>query len=238
MNLYESKYTAAEFETAIKAVLDPYGEGKKAEYDRFWDAYQEKGMRQSYGDAFAGYGWSNETFKPKYDIVPVGDRTANLFYGTGISGSLPEILNGLGVRLDCKDMRNASNMFHNSEGITEIGELNLQSATNVNAAFASTQVLQRIEKLIISDTGTLTFSSTFSGARALSYIRFEGVIGRDISFSASGLLTNESAQSIIDHLKDLTGQTAQTLTFHATVGGNLTAAQKAAITAKNWTLVY
>jgi hypothetical protein len=45
-------------------------------------------------------------------------------------------------------------------------------------------------------------------------------------------------QSIIDHLKDLTGQTPQKLTFHATAGGKLTDVQKAAITAKNWTLVY
>jgi endonuclease I len=49
---------------------------------------------------------------------------------------------------------------------------------------------------------------------------------------------NDSVQSIVDALKDLTGATAQTLTFHADVGGKLTDAQKATITAKNWTLVY
>ena len=51
-------------------------------------------------------------------------------------------------------------------------------------------------------------------------------------------LTPETIQSIIDGMADLTGATAQTLTFHKDVGAKLTDAQKATITAKNWTLVY
>ena len=69
-------------------------------------------------------------------------------------------------------------------------------------------------------------------------ITFEGVIGSTISFASCSKLTDASVQSIIDHLKDLTGQTAQTLTFHATVGGNLAEGQKAAIAARNWTLIF
>ena len=59
-----------------------------------------------------------------------------------------------------------------------------------------------------------------------------------IRFSESSLLSDLSIQSIIDGLADLTGGTAQTLTLHSTVGSKLTDTQKAAITAKNWTLVY
>ena len=36
----------------------------------------------------------------------------------------------------------------------------------------------------------------------------------------------------------LTGSTAQTLSLHADVGAKLTDAQKAAASAKNWTLAY
>ena len=61
-----------------------------------------------------------------------------------------------------------------------------------------------------------------------------------VAFSVASCpnLSDETRQSIVDGLADLTGQTAQTLTFHATAGAKLTDAQKAIITAKNWTLVY
>ena len=54
----------------------------------------------------------------------------------------------------------------------------------------------------------------------------------------NGYLSDETIQSIIDGLADLTEQTTQTITFYATVGAKLTDEQKATITAKNWTLAY
>lgn len=65
-----------------------------------------------------------------------------------------------------------------------------------------------------------------------------GTAKLQLGFSNCSKLTDESIQSIIDGLADLTGQAAQTVTFHATVGAKLTDEQKATITAKNWTLVY
>ena len=44
-----------------------YASGKKAEYDRFWDAYQDYGNRVQYPYAF--YNWGDEEFKPKYPII-------------------------------------------------------------------------------------------------------------------------------------------------------------------------
>ena len=48
----------------------------------------------------------------------------------------------------------------------------------------------------------------------------------------------ESHATICDHLKDLTGEATKSLKFHPDVGAKLTQIQKAAITAKNWVLVY
>lgn len=97
--------------------------------------------------------------------------------------------------------------------------------------------LKTIRKLILTEN--VTFDIAFFGyCPALENITFEGVIGQNLSLMDSPLLTDASVQSVIDHLQNLTGQSACTLTLHATVGGKLTAAQKTAITAKNWTLVY
>ena len=137
--------------------------------------------------------------------------------------------------------------------------LDFSSCTGFYCAFAYTHELRKVPFIDASKAGqmgaafymlyvesfhirlseTAIFSATTFGHMAyLKNLTIEGTIGTSIGFPQSNLLTAESVQSVIDHLKDLTGQTAQTLTFHATVGGNLTAAQKAAITAKNWTLVY
>lgn len=84
-----------------------------------------------------------------------------------------------------------------------------------------------------------TFNYAFSKHYALEYIRFvPGTIRVNFDISWSSKLTDESIQSIIDGLADLTGSTAQTLTFHATVGAKLTDDQKATVSTKNWTLAY
>ena len=50
---------------------DRYEEGKKAEYDAFWDANQEFGNRTDYDYAYDRSGWTDDNFKPKYPIKPV-----------------------------------------------------------------------------------------------------------------------------------------------------------------------
>jgi hypothetical protein len=49
-----------------------YEAGQKSEYDRFWDSYQYNGGAIYYPYSFAGFGWRDETFKPKYNVAPVG----------------------------------------------------------------------------------------------------------------------------------------------------------------------
>ena len=60
--------TIAEKLTAIaENVPNVYDAGKKAEYDAFWDGFQDKGTRTQYPYAF--YVWGADYFKPKYPII-------------------------------------------------------------------------------------------------------------------------------------------------------------------------
>lgn len=44
--------------------------GKLAEYDRFWDAYQNSGAKKSYIQAFSARGcWTMDIYNPKYPIL-------------------------------------------------------------------------------------------------------------------------------------------------------------------------
>lgn len=69
----------------------------------------------------------------------------------------------------------------------------------------------------------------------LAHIRFApGTIKCGVSFATNRQLTNESIQSIIDGLADLTGQAAKTVRFHTDVVLKLTDEQWQQINSKNW----
>ena len=115
--------------------------------------------------------------------------------------------------IDTSNGENFKNMFFFCRGLHTIGELNLSKATKIDG------ILNWCDGLI--------------------HIHFvPGSIHLSLGLAKSNMLDDASIQDIIDGLADLTGQTAQTLTFHADVGAKLTQAQKDAVSAKNWTLVY
>lgn len=118
------------------------------------------------------------------------------------------------------------------------GALGVLYPTNMSRAFYRRSALREI--LGEFDlTNCTSLANTFTNCYALETIRFKaGTIKIGIEFVASPNLTDESIQSIIDGLADLTGGTAQTLTLNATVGAKLTDEQKAAASAKNWTIAY
>ncbi|MBE6943295.1 MAG: hypothetical protein E7453_03415 [Ruminococcaceae bacterium] len=131
----------------------------------------------------------------------------------------------------------ATNAFAQT-GITDTKvTIDISGATNTTGLFSNSAAVATIRKLKVSESTPFTVN-TFDWTTALTDITIEGTIGNSIAFPNSNKLTTASVQSVIDHLKDLSGAASQTLTLHAAVGGSLTDAQKAAITAKNWTLVY
>lgn len=179
--------------------------GKKAEYDRFWDVYQQNGSRVDYTYAFYNRGWSDQSYNPKYDIAPT----------------------------DCNGLFSFS-YITDTKVVVDLSNTKKDSVSKV---FYYCYWLKTIRKLIVTENVPLD-TKFFGSCPALENITFEGVIGQNLSLVDSPLLTDASVQSVIEHLQNLTEQSACTLTLHADVGANLTQAQKAAITAKNWTLVY
>lgn len=70
MSIAEKLTTIAENEQKV------YDAGKQAEYDRFWDSYQNKGKRIAYIYAFAGAAWTDTTYNPKYPINATGNANS------------------------------------------------------------------------------------------------------------------------------------------------------------------
>ena len=133
--------------------------------------------------------------------------------------------------------------FHNCKYLkyvdfSKCGNGEKLSITHFANAFQGCELLERIiGNLDLSDS--TANGNCFSGCTALKEFRvIPSSIKLNFSVVSSPNLSAETRQSIIDGLADLTGQTAQTLTVHKTVGEKLTEEQKATITAKNWILAY
>ena len=135
-----------------------------------------------------------------------------------------------------------SGMFRYSNYIKKIdfSECNFQFG-NWYMAFSNCYALEEIIGELVDSSGLWNnnFTNAFNSCSELKEVRFaKDAIFNTVKFTNSDKLSDASIQSIIDGLKDLTGATTQTLSFHKDVGAKLTPEQKAAITAKNWTLVY
>lgn len=89
---------------------------------------------------------------------------------------------------------------------------------------------------LINISNAVNIASMFKNATKLQNITFEGTIPKSIDFSNSPNLTSFSLENIITALKDLSGQTTQTLTLHDTSKSKLTEEQIEIIENKNWIL--
>jgi hypothetical protein len=213
---------------------DGITEGKTLRNQEIWDSIPANLPNFKY--MFAGPMWNKDTFYPTKNIVFSGILVDALFAqhaGNGEPYDLAQRLQDCGVTLDFSRVTRALNIFI-SANFTRLPEIDLSAASSINYAFCYMTELVTIDKLTVS--ASTTFSYTFDDCSKLENITFGGEIGKSISFAKSPLLTTASVQSIIDHLKDLTGATAQSLTLHADVKAKLSEEQLATITGKNWSV--
>lgn len=88
MSIAEKLQTIAENEQRVYDAGKSYGEkvGKKAQYDEFWDNYQEYGKRDDYSHSFYNKGWTDVTYDPKYPIIcGKGNKSSNTFAYSSIT---------------------------------------------------------------------------------------------------------------------------------------------------------
>ncbi len=175
---------------------DGYANGKRAEYDAFWDMYQQNGERIDYAQAFRMV-FDDVSFKPKYDMFP--DNANQMFSASQIT-NLKKLLEDAGKVFDVSKARYTTQMFQSST-ITHIPTMDFSNASLVSAVFMDTPNLVYVEKCIVAEKHT--FPNCFARANKLAEIRFEGVIANDIDFHWSPLSV-ESMKSIISCLSGTT----------------------------------
>lgn len=211
-------------------------DGKQAEYDAFWDDFQQNGTRNKYNYAFPCFG--EVAFKPKYDII-VTTECSHMFYGNEMTIDLQQRLDDLGIVMDFSKATNMNNVFAYAQFL-RVGVIDLSGVSGtINSTFYTFYRCHTIEKLILKDDGSQSFSTNFiTGMNALKNIVVEGTIGNNNwNLSMSTNLTHASLMSIINALKDFSGTTeTRSITFGATNLAKLTDEEIAMATEKGWTL--
>jgi hypothetical protein len=187
--VYDAGYESGDYNTGYEA-------GRKAEYDAFWDEYQEYGRAKQYMYCFAGYGWTDKTFKPKYDII-FNYSCIHTFQYCKIT-DLVKILNDCGVRLDTSNASNIYGLFGYSE-VTTVPTIDASNTASTSWIFGDCKKLKTIEKFVPPKDSTIAFNtSTFQNCGELEEIRIEGTITQNgLNLRWSTKLSKASIYSII-----------------------------------------
>ncbi len=205
--VYEAGYEKGKSESGDTetAYNSGYVDGKKTEYDEFWDSYQDYGRRTGYGSAFWGKGWNDTTFKPKYNLYPTSLNQA--FRETYITDFVA-IFEHQKVIMDTSNCTSFAYAFGVHAHVTHLGTINTTSANDINNMCINANGLHTIDDLILKKDGTQSIGSAFSGTTSLRNLKITGCIGKDFNIKNSAYLTLESITSIINALSVVvSGQT-------------------------------
>lgn len=207
------KLLPGEFPAAIEEVYHAgYDKGKSDVgdnyYDTFWDCYQENGARLNYVSGFAGAGWNNNTFIPKYDISKA--TTMQKIFSDARIGDLSTLLQSMGRTLDFSKASNVDSAFAYS-WITRVPDINVTKAgANCRTMFSNCNRLHTIDKLMVAESN-ISIGGAFQNCTALQNLTIEGTIATTIDLHWSPL-TQTSILSVLGALS--TNATGQTCIFN------------------------
>lgn len=149
-------------ETFAAGRTEGYNAGKEdgiqTEYDRFWDAFQNNGNKTNCNFKYAGFGWTNVTFRPKHIMRPT--MAMQMFYYNQVADYIA-IFEEYGGGLDTSWCTGFQDMFRYS-GATRLPELAIMvpsSTTSAGNMFAECEKLVEIRKIVIGEGVDISFSN-------------------------------------------------------------------------------
>lgn len=177
MSIAEKLQTIAENEQRV------YDAGKKAEYDAFWDAYQQNGTRIYYPYAFA-YSWNDAIYKPKYDITTT--QNVGLQYLFAYSTVTDTI-----VTIDASKATTSQHIFDSNRRLRTIRKLIVSENNTFNTWFRYCEDLENltIEGAIAQNGFDLQWSTKLNKASITSIINA-------LSTTTSGLTVTLSKTAV------------------------------------------
>ena len=213
----------------------------KSWYDEFWDDFQDNGNRTLYENAFSGKGWTDNNFKPKYDIILEGQYSCNGTFRQSKITDIKGILERQGITIDFSQATYATNTFQNSS-VKRLPVINLDSCIKMQSTFHTCGYLEEVE--ISNLLADCTFSYDFQRCGSLTkLILTNSTIGQNgFNVQWSTTLSADSLKSIIAALS--TSTTGLTITLPTTAQANYEAVygtgsgETLTASRSNWTIAY
>lgn len=210
MSIADKLTTIAENEQKV------YDKGRTDEWSDFWDIFQQNGQRVNYNNAFyddEAVTWNDTNFKPKHSIKPT--MLSGGFLGLRVT-DFAKVFEDRNIEFDTSQCTRMNGAFSHNKRNTRLPIIDLSSATTIDAMCRYSYYLQKIEKIIWSETITAT-KEAFLDCQRLTEFVSEGTLAKSISFVHSPL-TLETIKGLIRCLKDCltTNQGAYTLTLKDT----------------------
>jgi len=187
---------------------DVHSAGKQTAYDEFWDNYQDSGKRTGCAYMFAGRGWKDEIFNPKYSVKITDAKY--MFYSSGIE-NLKGKLEEKNIVFDFSSATDVRYLFAESK-IKYLPRIDLSSGDRLSGTFYGCYV-EEMDGLVFSSTKAQEASATFGYTTELKNIKtVEGKISESISFGWSRYLNKGTITKITDVLSD--DVSGKTITFN------------------------
>jgi hypothetical protein len=174
-------------------------DGKKSEYDEFWDVISSNWTRTTWSQAFKC--WSCEYIHPPKQIKP----TAESIHVFAANPTLKKIEKKY-FDFSGMPINSAQDLYQGCPSLETIEDVGLPAMRNYNYIFNNCTALKTIECLRFSNE-TTTAVSSFYYCNALESITIEGEICISLNFQWSTKLSKESIISIVTHLSDTQGAT-------------------------------
>lgn len=207
-----------------------YEVGKQDMNEAWWRAISNNYTRTDWNYAFQQANIRN--IEPPQGTITVKNDAYRMFQSCKTNESIPTCF-------DCSGVTGVTHAFRWSS-IKVFVDLKIPALSKYQGTWQECGNLETIE--IIRCHENTVLDATFSALKNLKDVTFEGVIGQNISFSASPLLSKETLLSnggdgVFGKLKDYEGTgTTRTITLHADTKEMLTEAEKAIATQKGWTI--
>lgn len=186
-------------------------DGKKAQYDAYWDIKQNYGNRKDWRYAFLSSEGceTDETLRPKYDIEC--EQGESMFYGLSRITKLKKGFDGEeDLQIHTSKMTVANWMFFNMKMLLELPVLDFSRVVKSAGAFYGCNSLRKLHLIVsentVFDDVRVGAPSTFCGCSSLTDLTIEGIIGNDVNFSDCTELSGETVyKQIVTNLKDYSG---------------------------------
>lgn len=193
------------------AYSEGFEAGKKAEYDAFWDGYQNNGIGGAFNYTFYSNRWTDDIYNPKYDLKCKG-TCVSTYYASKITDTKVNI-----------DASNATlQTFFTSSGVVTVRKLIVNENTKFVRTFESCAWLENlnIEGVIAQNDFNVQWSTKLTKASWISIINA-------LSTTTSGLSITGSVASVKKAFETSEGAN----------DGNTSAEWKTLTdTKKNWTI--